>query len=493
MPIEEIKARYRQMKLRSKGLSEAETMEVNRADTPLGTDENGGERSRVVWEDAIDDYPKSKANSKDGSKEGKTDKMQVGYLGVVYLWDERGFMTERLLFLGSKLLGRDSYWMTKTYKQVTTIHDMEVGGFWSRSWMELQIPINSEQEGAIGRTFQNVKTMDLYGKTLVPTNFGIQNHAMTTPQSGGPCYQPYEWDSLSPGGQNIVQLRPFTSGNFAVQALAQGIMISDRMAKQPPMLSGESTKRVDSAAGLGLLLESGNTSIAPGALSIAHGFSEMYQAAVCNAMRSFTIGDTIAVSMLDDSLLGVVYEAGTGSVKLSDSGVPHPDQVEIGVRSMNPVSKQQQTMELQKSLELQLIDPTEYRIISRIKNLELPVGNNQEWESYLKARVENALLFHDGRTVPEGAVDAIGVLFSRDADMHELHIRVHRELIASVKYAMSSLQVRQRILAHLKLHEDALGILPEGMGTPEDEALMAEQMAQMQGQMGAPMMPGQGF
>jgi hypothetical protein len=481
MPVERIVSKYKQMKLRKSALSEAETTVVNRGDTPDSKDQG---------DLVLDEFTRNRDSGKDGSDKGKTDKMKVATLGVVYLWDERDFMTERLLFIGSKLLARDTYWGSKTYKQITTIHDMDIGGFWSRAWMELQIPINSEQEGAIGRTFQNVKDMDLYGKTLVPTNFGIQNHALATPKLGGPSYQPYEWDALSPGGQNIVQLRPFTSGNFAVQAMAQGMAISDRMAKQPAMLSGDAPGRVDSAAALGTLLESGNTAIAPGALSIAHGFSEMYQAAVCNAQKTFSIGDTIAVSMLDDSLLGVVYDASTGSVKLSESGIPHPDTVEISVRSQHPVSKQQQTMELQQSLQLQLIDPTEYRIISRRKNLELPVGNTIEWESYLKARVENALLFHDGREVPEGAVDAIGVLFSRESDMHELHVRVHRELMASVKFAMASLPVRQRIMTHVQLHEDALGKIPEGMGSPEDEAMMAEMMAQQQGQGGQGMSMG---
>lgn len=482
MPVEQIKQKYRQMKLRSTALSEAETQKVNRADTPASTEDGCGEYGYMGYDNAFDEYPQNRESKKDGADKGKTDKMEIGWLGIVYLWDDRNYMTERLLFLGSKLLARDTYWRTKTYKQITTIHDMDIGGFWARSWMELQIPINSEQEGAIGRTFQNVKDLDLYGKTLVPTNFGINRHTLATPQAGGPGYQPYEWDALSPGGQNVVQLRPFTSGNFANQALVQGMAISDRMAKQPEMLSGDAPGRVDSAAALGTLLESGNTGIAPGALSIAHAFSEMYQAAISNARKTFNVGDTIAVTMMDDSLIGVVYDPGTGSVKLSDSGVPHPDSVEISVRSMAPISKQQQVLQLQNQLKLEIIQPWEYRVISRKKNLELPVGNVIEWESYLKARLENAVLFHDGRTVPEGAVDAVGVLFSRDADMHELHIAVHRELIASVKFAMASLPVRQRIMNHLQLHEnDGMGRIPEGLENVEDEALLAEELAAQQG------------
>ena len=482
MPIEQIRKTYSQMKLRSKAFEEAETDVVNRADTPDSMRDDL---------DPIDHYIQTRSRKKDGADKGKTDKMEIGWLGIVYLWDEHGFMTERLLFLGTKLLARDTYWGTKTYKQVTTIHDMDIGGFWSRAWMELQIPINSEQEGAIGRTFQNVKTLDLYGRTLVPTNFGVNRHALNTPQPGGPSFQPYEWDSLSPGGQNVIQLKPQTSGTFANSALQQGMVISDRMAEQPPILKGQADGRVDSGAGMNVLLEGANTAIAPGALSIAHGFTEMYQAAVCNARKTFGPGDTIAVTMLDDSFIGVVYDPATGSIAMDDSGVPHPDKVEISVRSMAPVSKAQQIQQLERNLELQLIDHTDFRILARRKNLELPVANVQEWESYVKARIENAIMFHNGKEIPEGPIDQVGVLFSQEADMHVLHIRVHMELISSSKFSMASLPIRTRILNHLKRHqEDGLGQLPAGMDAPEDEALLAEQTEQMQGQ--GPQ-PGQGF
>ncbi len=480
MAIEEIRYKFRNMKMRKGALEKAERVILPRGDVA----EDGSDWMYGV-DDFFEGYAKNKRSSqKQGADKGRTDTVEAAWLGTVFLWDERNFMTERLIFVDNELLARDSYWKTRTYKQVTTVHQIDVGGFWSRAWMELQIPINSEQEGAIGQTFNNVKTLNLYGNTLVPNSFGLNNSKLTIPQAGGPSFMGYEQDGLNPGNQNVIQLRPFTSGNFAVQAMQHGSVISDRMSKQPAMLSGDAPGRVDSAAALGTLLESGNTPIAPSALSISHGFSEMYQAATSRAMKTFSLGDTIAVTMLDDSLVGVVYDAGKGTVALAESGVPHPDGVEITVRSQAPVSKQQQKLELDKLLERGIIDATDYRIQSRIMNLELPVGNGGEWEGYVKARTENALLFHDGENIPEGSEEDTGVLFSRDADPHELHIRVHSELISSVKFAIASVAVRKRILGHLNLHKtDGLGILPEGLGNPEDEAeqaLMLEQQLQSQ-------------
>jgi hypothetical protein len=494
VPIEEVRKTYRNMKLRKNALAEATRVTVNRGDMPANPADGVEVTTGGVTDDWFDNYERIyKSNQDKGADAGKTDRMDVVWVGTVYLWDERGYMAERIIYAGDKLLARDSYWQTRTYRPITTIHDMDVGGFWSRSWMELQLPINSEQEGAIARTFENVRTYDNYGVTLVPTNFGLNNHALMTPSLGGPKYMPYEWDTMSPGGQQIQQLRPFTSGNFATQAISLGSNLSDRLSQQPPMMSGDAPGRVDSASGLGMLLESGNTPLTPTSVAIASGFSEIYRAATCRAMKTFSLGDTIAVTMLDDSLVGIVYDAAKGTIALSPSGVPHPDQVEITVRSMAPVSKQQQKLELQNQLQLQIIDPLDYRILARLENLELPVGNGIEWENYIKARVENALLFHDGKTVPEGSEEEIGVLFSRDADMHNVHLRVHRELVASIKFSMASVQVRKRILNHIAAHEqDGLGTIPQGMPNLEDAAqenLMAQspemqqalmQQAQMQ-------------
>jgi len=486
MALEEIKRKVRNMKFRRGALADAEKMTERRGDVS----ESGNEGSLLIGASSVETwftmYENTGRTAKPGAAAGKSDEVEVAWLGLVYLWDERDYMTERLAFVGSKLLARDSYWQTRTYKQVTTLHDIDVGGFWARSWMELQIPINSEQEGMAAATFANVKNLDNYGLTAVPTAMGLKNAVIMTPHKGGPKFIGYEWDSLTPANQSIQQIRPFTSGQFATAALNIGTALSDRMARQPPILSGE-TKRLDSTGAVGMVLESGNTNIAPSAVAIARAVAEMYRAATCRALTTFNIGDTIAVTMLDNSLLGIAYDAGRGAVRIADSGVPHPDKVEITVRSMAPVSKQQQKMELENQLKLGVIDLMDYRVQTRLLNLETPVGNGIEWENYVKARVENALLYYDGQNIPEGGEEQTGVLFSREADMHEVHLRVHREVVASIKFSLASLAVRRRILNHIRLHmEDGLGRIPDGMPPLEDAAEESLMMQQQQGQMTGP-------
>jgi hypothetical protein len=490
MPIEEIKKQFRQYRFRRGAITEAERTTVARGDMPGDQTDDQSLIGTFTIDDFFTDYrtETSAKSAKTGSDDGKTDRMEIAWVGAVYLWDERRYLREQIVFVGSKLLFRESFTLTKTYRPITTLHDIDVGSFYGRSWMELQIPINAELEGAIGRTFQNVKNLDMYGFTMVPMNMGVARQAMVA-KSGGPKFMPYEWDMMSPGGQNIQQIRPFTSGNFATQALASGLTLSDRMAKQPPMLSGEAPGRVASASALGTLMESSNIPIAPSAFAIAEAFAEIYRAALCRAMKTFDVQDTIAVTMLDDSLVGIVYNPQSGTITLSDSGVAHPDTVEVTVRSMAPVSKQQQKLELENEFDKGRISPTEFRLKARLMNLELPVGNNIEWENYVKARTENALLFHDGKTVPEGSPEQVGVLFSRQADMHEVHLMVHRELVASIKFSLASPAVRKRILDHIGLHEaDGMGQIPEGMGNIEDEAAQTL-MFQQQGMGGMGGMP----
>ena len=492
MPIEEIKRKFRNMKFKEGAISTAERITVNRGDMPGDTGDDGAMAAGMNIDDFFSDYgsgDSQTAKGKTGSDKGKTDRMDIAWLGLVYLWDERKFMTEQLVFIGSRLLGRTSFTMTKTYRPVVSIHDIEVGGYYSRGWMELQIPMNGEIEGALGRTFQNVKNLDMYGQTMVPTNFGINRHAAFTAKDGGPKFQSYEWDAMTPGGQNIFQIKPFTSGNFAPMAVKLGVEISDRLANQPSaLLSGDAPGRTDSAAAMGALMETSNIPISPSAVAIAEGFAEMYRAALCRAQRGFAVEDTIEVNMLEGTMIGLVYDPRSGTISLSDSGIAHPDEVEVTVASQAPVSKQQQKMELENEFEKGRIDATEFRIKARLMKLELPVGNGIEWENYIKARTENQLLFHNGKEVPEGSEEQVGVLFSREADMHEVHLRVHGELIASVEFSAAAAAVRKRILSHIQLHQtDGLGEIPEGMENIEDAAEGTMQFDQLQGRAQVPM------
>lgn len=488
VPVEEIKGMFRGTAPRRGALDDSHRVTVPRGDLPGDLAEVAalGPSIDAFLEDT--EASTSSKRSEKGSDSGKTEQMDVVWLGNVFLWDERDYLTEMIVFVGDKLYFREGFTLMRRCRPVTTVHSIDVGGFYSRSWMELQIPLNSELEGAIGRSFQNVRELDLYGTTLIPTNFGLNRQALVTAKDGRK-FQPYEWDQLTPAGQNVVQLQPFNSGGFPVQMVKIGAELSDRLANQPQaMMRGQAPGRMDSAAGLGTLIETSNVPLSPDAAAIAEGFSDMYRAALSRDLQTWQGKDVVAVTMLDDSLAGIVYNPSKGTISISDNPIAHPDEVDVTVQSMMPISKSQQILELKDHLKVGLITPMQYRIKARIMNLDLPVSNEQEWESYKKARLENILLYHDGKSIPEGAEDQVGVLFSAEADLHPVHLAVHMELVATVKFSMASKAVRERILNHIELHKtDGMGQMPAGMPSLEDAA--QQSMMMEKAGMGPGMMP----
>jgi hypothetical protein len=485
VPIEDVKQMFEGETPKRGALQEAERITVARGDTPgeLGEPTTQGYALDAFLDEAEPSY--STRNRTDGADQGKTDQMDVVWLGNVFLWDERDYLLEQLVFVGSKLFTRIPFKLSRACRPVTTIHSIDVGGFFGRSWMELQIPLNSELEGAVGRAFQNLRELDLYGTTLFPMSMGLNNKVAFTAKDGHK-YCAYDWDLMTSAKDQVIPLLPANSGSFPVNMVKLGTELSDRLGNQPrAMMSGESVGRVDSAGAYAFLGEMSNVPLSPDGAALAAGFSDIYRAGLSRDLKTWTDSDVVSITMLDDSLAGIVYDPRKGTIALAQNPIAHPDEVDVTVQSMRPVSQAQQVAELKEALKNGVITPMQYRIKARLLNLDLPVSNEQEWESYKKARMENVLLYHDGKTVPEGEEDQVGVLFSAEGDMHPVHIQVHMELAATTKFSMASQPVRQRILDHIERHNvDGMGAMPRGMPSIEDAAQESLMMQEQQGQMG---------
>jgi len=421
-----------------------------------------------------------------GSDRGKTELMDVVWQGMVYLWDEHRYLTEQYVFANNKLIDQATdFEGSKTYSPVTTIHDIQVG-FYGRSWTETLIPINREIEAAIGRQFQNVKEMDTYGCVLTPTTSGLQRLAQTG--ADGIKQLRYEMDPMSDGSGRFggpIQILPVNSGLAPSRLIDLGVRIADRIANQPTqLLGGNAPGRTDSAAAIGALNETSGIPLTPTAHDISDGMSQSYMSALDMAKNAYSGTDVVKITALDDSMTGIVFDPATGMMEISQNAIPHPDEVTVTIQARMPVSKQEQKLELKDHLALRVITPREYRIKARLLNLDLPVENKSEYENYRKAQYESLMLWGNGKDVPD--INEGGVIFSEDADMHDIHHWVHSFYSSKPEFNLINAAVRDRFMAHQNLHLNGGGGRLDDMN-PVDEAedyLMQDQMAgQQQGQM----------
>lgn len=401
----------------------------------------------------------------------RKDKTMMDMTEFVEIWTATpdGYLAEYIVAAGmrnKKQLYRFDHSAEKLHMPVRTISDIQVGGFWGRSYVDLLIPINTEVEITLRRAFQNVQDFDAFGLLMEPTTAGVPTEIMRgrdgikrarfEPDYAVPELKPYN-------------LTPSNSGTLPWRLSQLGIDVMDKIANQPnELLSGDAPGRVDSSAGLGMLYETSGVPLHPTAKSIAVAVSGCYKAMLGLIRKTWKDDKIVDVSQLDDSLAGIKFDPATGEMTLAENAIPHPDQVVITINSELPRSPQQQKLELNEALDRQLITPIEYMVEVRKRGLDLPVGNEVAWQNYRRAMFENLVLFGDGKTP--------GQVIVSGSDMHTIHLMVLEPFRARPEYYLAEPVVREAFNKHYEAHMTGLGQLPEGMEQPEDEAaLMLEE------------------
>ena len=405
-------------------------------------------------------------------------------MGEVWLDTPDDYLGEYHIFAGNKRIYKQSFAQNKIYSPCQVIRHTEVG-FFGRSYVDQLMPLNAEMEYTIAKVFQNIQDLDQNGVLCLATSLGIPADAIES--KDGRKILRYEADYTAQYDTKPFAITPVNSGAFPVQGLKVGLDLMDRIANQPTeMMQGGAPGRVDSAAALGMLNETAGISLSPIARNIAIGVSGCYRAMLGIIRGTWGDDKIVNVNKLDDSLAGLVFDAKTGEMKLAKNAIPHPDEVTVTVASEIPISDELQKMELKEALKDMTITPTEYRIEVRKRGLTLPVGNEQEWQNYRRAMLENLLLFGDGQTPNDKAV------IVAERDMHLIHLMVLDAFMARPEFYLASPGVRELFEQHRQKHLTGLGVLPKDMPPAEDAAAESEEMmAMQQKQMGGEMEQGQ--
>jgi len=243
--------------------------------------------------------------------------------------------------------------------------------------------------------------------------------------------------------------------------LAASLM--DKIANQPnKMMSGEAPGRTDSEVGFNFLWETSGIPLSPTAKNIAEGVSGVYRAMLRILKDTWTDQKVVSISSLDDSLAGIVLDAESGTLSLSQNAIPYPDEISITIASEVPVSKEQQKAELKEALKEARITLDEFNFEVRKRGLDIPVGGELEWQNYRRAMLENILLFGDGQTP--------GKVVVSDRDLHRIHLMVLDTFMARPEFYSASPQVREQFVTHREEHYYGMGNFPEAMPMPEDTA-----------------------
>jgi len=403
-------------------------------------------------------------NMNEKGKNGKDDKTrdELTAFGEVWTMTADGYLGEYLIFDNGVLKHRGDHSQFKFHMPIRHVVDIKVGGFWPRSFFETLIPLNTEAEYVIGKAFQDMLDMDVYGIMYEPTSNGVSLEA--TEGGDGIRRVRYEPDYMD-SDIKPYSVRPKLSSMLPIKTAEFSTMLMDRVANQPTaLMSGDAPGRVDSSAGLGTLMEASSVPLAPLATSAALALSGCYKALLGLLQKTWDDSKLIDVTKLDDNLAGIKFDAASGQMELAENGLPHPDEVVINIASRVPKSKERDKMALNEALQLQIITPREYRIQARLKGLDLPVGAEVEWQNFRRAKYENLVLFGDGQQPGQ-------VIFS-ERDMHEVHLEVLDAFMARPEFYQASPDIREKFVTHYQEHMAGMGRLPDEMPYAEQSAEM---------------------
>lgn len=457
-------------------LFNAEAM-LGARDVPWGTtppDQNTefGEQTlgatyRPLHQDAIG--TKITAGGKTQYYKGKPDKMGRLYVPLeeIYLLDDsQQFVCRFIVKIGDTIV-HDVDFEKSGLQVLCPLHvarHTDTGRFFARGFVAPLMPINDQMEKMLQSLFKNVAELDMFGTLFVPAASGIDLKRWRT--GIRPRIEKFEPDPLNPSMQPF-NLQPTTSGQLPAQIFQMASNIMPRLSGQGPIFQGETSGRVDSAAGLGFLFNTGNIGLGLPANGLADAYSGVYSRMLQVAKDRLEPGQIIEMAVTDDTVAGVIIDPTTGGMQLAQNPIPNSWEVKVDVKDRTPRDRDVRKAELKELLQLQLVDPTRFWITAFEENLDFPGMPKEITETWRKAIWQIIVLFRDGQT--PGTVN-----LGEHTQNPDIQLMAVQQFMNKIEFSLASPQVRQAFETwKIDLETLAGKNFPAGLPSPEMAAQTA--------------------
>lgn len=360
---------------------------------------------------------------------------------------------------------------------------LSVGSFWGRGLADRHIGLNRELELLLGDMIQDMRDLGRLRALTVPTTSGINKRNLKAYLKEK--ILPFQPDYAAPTLRPDI-LNPPTAGDIPGKTLGVINTLMDQTASQGPLFGGEVPGRTDTIGGLDRIIAQNKVPMFPIADSIESAMSGVWKSVEGIISRHLKEDDTLTLTRLDESVIGVTFDRETGTISLRDNPLPPPQETRLTIRNKFPTSKELIKSQLDEMLQAGLISTIQYKIASIREGLNLPWTSRAEYENYVTAWSENIALYGDGKTPGE-------VTVSKEAHNHPIHLAVLMDFMGSPLLQLATPIVRLRFQEHKALHLTEMGAFPEGLESPDQFGNVSQPPDQVAGVMGAgvPPSPGQ--
>jgi len=357
-------------------------------------------------------------------------------LEEIYIYDDtQQFVARFIIKVGNKILLDENFEEQKV-RVLCPLHvarHTDIGKMFARGFIAPLMPINDQIERLLQSLFKNVQELDMFGTLFVPGASGIDIKRWRT--GPRPKAEKYEPDPLNPGLQPMV-LQPANTGKLPGDIAQMSMGLLERLSGQGPTFRGETSGRVDSAAGLGFLFNTGNISLGLPSHGLADAFAGVYARMLQTAKERLMPGDTVRLATIDDAIAGVILDPTTGVMRLAENPIPNAWEVKVDINDRQPRDKDIRKQELKELYGMQLVDPVRFWVTAMEENLDIPGAPKEIWETWRKVTWQIIQLFRDGKT--PGDVDIGEHTQAPDIQLIKL-----QEFMNKIEFSLASEPVRK--------------------------------------------------
>jgi hypothetical protein len=363
---------------------------------------------------------------------------------------------------------------------------MENGTFHGAGLFDLLFSLSREMERLMKALFNNVRDTDRYGVLVMPQG-QFNDRAMLRDVGQGLRVLPFEPDPV------VETFRPFNitpnnSGDIPGKTAAFAKDLMDKMNPVQDLIHEKG--RVDSAAGLSFLDEQINKAMTNPSRGIEQAFGGCYKSILAGAIRVL-MESPVAIPVVDLSLemAGAIIDVENSQIQFQGQNpLPSLKNISLTIKETSPRSMVARKQEALEMLNAGISDPDMFKLLVMKEGLDFAIWLDEEQSAY-DMIVRNCLVLYGNGQDPGQ------IVLTPHTARPEFQLRVLVAFMSGPIMAMASTEVQNEFIKLKEFLMQSMGVMmPEGVPSPMEAAMMQQPQEEMQGmdQGGSMQFPQQG-